>query len=242
MLGPSGKTPRFAGGQAMQDRMSKLFALCCMALSSANAVAQPAVPVEQEPAHRLVLQNEHVRAFHVEVPAGAVSLWHIHTHDGISVRIGDATIQDEPLDGPAKTFELRRGEASFGATPAAFTHRVRNVGNTPFDNVYIELLGRPGAGSSDAGAARRPAEFENERVRVVRRVLAPGEATETHMHVANAVAVVVTPGRLQVTQDDGSVRTLEPQAGAVQWVAAGTTHALRNAGSAPMEIVDVELN
>jgi mannose-6-phosphate isomerase-like protein (cupin superfamily) len=38
------------------------------------------------------------------------------------------------------------------------------------------------------------------------------------------------------------MRTLEPQAGAVQWVAAGTTHSLRNTGSAPVEIVDVELN
>ena len=51
-----------------------------------------------------------------------------------------------------------------------------------------------------------------------------------------------TPGKLQVTQGDGTMRTLEPQAGAVQWVASGTTHSLRNTGSAPVEIVDVELN
>ena len=228
----------------MQDRMSKLFALCCMALSSANAVAQSAVPVEQEPAHRLVLQNEQVRVFHVQLPAGAVSLWHVHTRDGISVRIGDATIQDEPVGGPAKTFELHRGAVSFGATPVAFTHRVNNIGTTPFDNVYIELLGRPDArnGNVTAPAPRRPAEFENERVRVVRRVLAPGEASEMHAHPASTVAVVVTPGTLQVTQGDGAMRTLEPQAGAVQWVASGTTHSLRNTGSTPVEIVDVELN
>ena len=225
----------------MQDRMSKLFVLCCVALISANAVAQSAVPVEQEPAHRLVLQNEQVRVFHVQLAPGAVSLWHIHTHDGISVRIGDATIQDEALEGPAKTFELRRGAVNFGATPAAFTHRVNNIGTTPFDNVYIELLGGPGTGKR-AAAAPRPAEFENDRVRVVRRVLAPGEASEMHTHPADTVAVVVTPGKLQVTHGDGTMRTLEPQAGAVQWVAAGTTHALRNTGSAPVEIVDVELN
>lgn len=228
----------------MQYLMPRLFALCCMALSSSNAAAQSAVPVEQEPAHRLVLLNDHVRVFHVQLPAGADSLWHIHAHDGISVRIGDATIQDEPQDGPAKAFELRRGAVSYGATPAAFTHRVRNTGTTPFDNVYIELLGGAGAGSRDAAApaARRPAEFENDRVRVLRRVLAPGEASEMHSHAANAVGVVVRPGNLQVTQADGTERTLEPQAGTVQWIAAGTTHALRNMGSAPVEIVDVELN
>jgi quercetin dioxygenase-like cupin family protein len=228
----------------MQDRMLRLFALCWMALSGANVAAQSAVPVEQEPAHHLVLQNDRVRVFHVQLPAGAVSLWHVHTHDGISVRIGDATIQDESLGGPAKTFELRRGAVNFGATPVAYTHRVNNIGTTPFDNVYIELLGGPGAGSSNVArpAAQRPAEFENERVRVLRRVLAPGEATEMHTHPADAVAAVVMPGTLQVTQADGTIRTLEPQPGAVLWVAAGTTHALRNTGSAPVEIVDVELN
>lgn len=228
----------------MMVRMSVAAGLCWMALSGANVAAQSAVPVEQEPAHRLVLQNDQVRVFHVQLPAGAVSLWHVHTHDGISVRIGDATIRDESLGGPAKTFELRRGAVNFGATPVAYTHRVNNIGTTPFDNVYIELLGGPGAGSSNAArsAAQRPAEFENERVRVLRRVLAPGEAAEMHTHPANAVAVVVTPGTLQVTQADGTMRTLEPQAGAVLWVATGTTHALRNTGSAPVEIVDVELN
>jgi quercetin dioxygenase-like cupin family protein len=133
---------------------------------------------------------------------------------------------------------------NFGTTPVAFTHRVNNIGRTPFDNVYIELLGAPGTGKHDAAAPapKRPAELENERVRVLRRVLAPGEASETHTHSANTVAVVVTPGELQTTQDDGTVRTLKPQAGAVQWIAAGTTHALRNTGSTPVEIIDVELN
>lgn len=224
--------------------MSTLMGLCWMALSNVHAAAQSAVPVEQEPAHHLVLQNEHVRVFHVQLPAGAVSLWHVHTRDGISVRIGDATIQDEPLGGPAKTFELHRGAVSFGATPVEYTHRVNNIGPTSFDNVYIELSGAPGNDNRNSAEpeARGPAEFENERVRVLRRVLAPGEATELHAHPANAVAVVVTPGTLQVTQADGTVRTLEPQPGAVQWVAAGTIHALHNTGSAPMEIVDVELN
>jgi quercetin dioxygenase-like cupin family protein len=121
---------------------------------------------------------------------------------------------------------------------------VNNIGTTPFDNVYIELLSGSSAANRAAAApvAGRPAEFENARVRVVRRVLAPGEASAMHTHTADTVAVVVTPGKLQVTQGDSTMRTLEPQAGAVQWVAAGTTHALRNAGSAPLEIVDVELN
>lgn len=228
----------------MQSRMTSMLALCCLALGGTDASAQSAVPVEEEPAHHLVLQNEHVRVFHVLLPAGAGTLWHLHRHDGISVRLADASIVDEPQDGRAQTLDLRRGAVSFGATPIAFAHRVRNVGATPFDNVYIELLSSRGAAKARqaTGADPRPAEFENDRVRVVRRVLAAGEATAMHTHAANAVAVVVTPGTLQVTQADATTRTLEPQAGAVQWIGAGTTHALKNTGRAPVEIVDVEIN
>ena len=117
-------------------------AMSCGSLAADGVqVSTPsAVPVEQEPAHRLVLQNEYVRVFEVWLAPGNETLWHVHRHDGASVRLGDATIEDQPMDGAAETFGLRRGQVTYGATPAARTHRVRNVGKTPFHIVYIELL------------------------------------------------------------------------------------------------------
>jgi quercetin dioxygenase-like cupin family protein len=233
------------GAGTMQSRLTSMLALCWLALYGTVASAQSAVPIEQEPAHRLVLQNEHVRVFSIALPAGADTLWHVHRHDGISVRLADATIVDEPQDGPAKTFDLRRGAVNFGATPIAFMHRVRNVGATSFDNIYIELLaGRHPTthGSASRASGQRPAEFENDRVRVLRRVLASAESTDVHTHIANAVAVPVTSGRLEISGPDGTTRTVDVKAGAAQWVEAGTVHALKNVGDAPMELVDLELD
>lgn len=229
----------------MLQRIAEILGVCCLALFSANASAQSVVSIEQEPAHRLVLQNEKVRVFDVELPPGADSLWHVHRYDGISVRLADATVADESQDGQAETLHLRQGAVAFGATPTPRTHRVRNAGETTFRNIYIELLTDDDVGKDRPGTAAvatdRRADFENDRVRVLRRILAPGESTPVHTHSSSGIAVPVTEGRLEISYPEATARTLDVKAGAVQWIRSGTTHALKNVGAAPIEIVDVEL-
>ena len=213
-----------------------------LAAGGAQASALPAVPIEQEPAHRLVLQNEYVRAFDVALPPGAATLWHVHRHDGVSVRLTGANIEDQPQDGKTEVIRLRRGEVAYGATPAARTHRVRNVGETNFHIVYIELLSPPGAGADRTAVALDPRTvLDNDRVRALRRILAPGESTAMHVHASRGVGVPVTAGRLEISGPEGATKTIELQVGAAQWLEPGTTHRLRNVGDAPIEIVDFEL-
>jgi quercetin dioxygenase-like cupin family protein len=213
-----------------------------LAAWGAETATPSAVPIEQEPAHRLVLQNEYVRVFEVWLPPGETTLWHVHLHDGVSVRLTDATIEDQPMVGEAKSIRLHRGEVSYGATPMALTHQVRNVGETPFHNVYIELLTPHEVSADHANAPPDPRViFENDRVRALRRVLAPGESTTMHMHASMGVGVPVTAGRLEISTPEGAARTVELKVGAVQWIEPGTTHRLKNIGDAPVEIVDVEL-
>ncbi len=108
-------------------------------------------------------------------------------------------IEDEPKDGQAETFRLQRGAVAYGATPTARTHRVRNVGETTFHNIYIEFLTARGAGKGRAATTSdRHVEFENDRVRALARVLAPGESTAMHTHASSCVAVLVTAGRLEI--------------------------------------------
>jgi quercetin dioxygenase-like cupin family protein len=214
-----------------------------LAAYAAESPTPSVVPIEQEPAHRLVLQNEHVRVFEVSLPAGEATLWHEHLHDGTSVRLADATVEDQPKDGNAETFRLRRGEVTYGATPTAWTHRVRNVDETVFRNVYIELLTPRDASADPAVAAATDPRvvFENDRVRALRRILAPGESTDMHVHASRGVGVPVTAGRLEISSPEGATRSVEMKVGAVQWIEPGTTHRLRNVGDAAIEIVDVEL-
>ncbi len=220
-------------------------AMLCGNLGACGAQASTpsAVPIEQEPAHRLVLQNEHVRVFEVSLPAGDVTLWHEHLHDGASVRLTDATVEDQPEDGKAETFRMRRGEVTYGATPMARIHRVRNVGETVFHNVYIELL-TPHDASTDPAVAIAPdprVVFENDRVRALRRILAPGESTDMHVHTSKGLGVPVTADRLEISYPDGATRVVEMKVGVVQWIEPGTTHRLKNVGDAGIEVVDIEL-
>lgn len=225
----------------MLRQVTEVLCLNVLVLCGATATAQSAVPIEREPAHRVVLWNEYVRAFEVWLPAGEDTLWHVHRHDGISVRLADATIEDQLPDGQSWVLRLRRGAVAYGATPTVLTHRVRNVGGTAFHNVYIELLADPDGENGQAGTAPgRPVEFENDRVRVLRRTLAPGEVTDMHTHPSSGVAVLVTAGSLEISGRQGATRSVDVKAGAVQWIDAGTTHALKNAGHAPIEIVDIE--
>jgi len=222
-----------------------VLAMLCgnLAACGAQASTPSAVPIEQEPAHRLVLQNEYVRAFEVRLPPGDATLWHVHLHDGVSVRLTDATIEDQPKDGNVETIRLRRGEVSYGATPTARTHRVRNVGETTFHIAYVELLTPSGVSTdrTDAAAPDPRVVLENDRVRALRRILAPGEATVMHTHASRGVGVPVTAARLEITTPEGAARTVELEVGAVQWIEPGTTHRLKNVGDAPIEIVDIEL-
>jgi len=55
-------------------------------------VPDTAVPVNQEPFHKLVLKNDYVEALHVTIPPARSTRWHTHSHDGVAVRLTDATV------------------------------------------------------------------------------------------------------------------------------------------------------
>jgi quercetin dioxygenase-like cupin family protein len=224
-------------------RSIALVTLCTsLAACTTPAPRSAAVPVEQKPAHRLILQNDYVRMFDVTLPPGKATLWHVHRHDGASVRLEDATIEDQPMGGTAETARPRRGEVTYGATPVARTHRVTNVGDTNFHIIYIELLQAPGAVAPAASPATDSlVVLENDRIRALRRILAPGESSAFHTHVLKAVGVPVTDGRVEVVDQEGKAITVEVKAGAAAWVEPGTTHRLKNVGVGPLEFVDIEL-
>jgi len=82
-------------------------------------------------------------------------------------------------------------------------------------------------------------EFEDDAVRVLRVVYAPGEKSAMHEH-PDSVAVYVTGGHIRITLPDGRVGEPRVPPGATMQHAAGS-HAIENIGDAPFELVLVEL-
>lgn len=82
-------------------------------------------------------------------------------------------------------------------------------------------------------------EFEDDHVRVLRVVYAPGGKSAMHEH-PDSIAVYVTGGHIRITLPDGRVGEPRVPPGATMRHAAGS-HAIENLGAAPFELVLVEL-
>jgi quercetin dioxygenase-like cupin family protein len=101
------------------------------------------VPVEREPHHRWIFENQYVRVLDVVLAPGQSTLFHTHSHDSIAVRLTDSTVREQPFGkewrAPSK---LLPGQSRYmQGTQEPYTHRVENIGRTPFHVIDIELLG-----------------------------------------------------------------------------------------------------
>ena len=109
--------------------------------SKAQGTAADPVPVEQEPHHHVVFENQYVRVLEVIVKPGETTLFHTHALDNVAVQLSDATIKRQSpgqdwIDSPAKD-----GAVSFAAgTKQPYTHRITNAGPTVFHVFDIQVL------------------------------------------------------------------------------------------------------
>jgi len=165
--------------------------------------------------HRLKFENEFVRLFDVIVPVEKMTLFHIHRYDGISVRVSNAQITDESTTGEKKPFDIKYGVVTFAATPVAEMHRVINSGKTDFRNIFIEILASknaPTAGPFPILSAGHVVLIDNDRVRVNRLVLKPGESSKLHKHSMHGLGIILYDSKIEMISADGSKRTLQPKA------------------------------
>lgn len=119
--------------------------------SGTAAQAQEAVPLARgntpgEPHHHLKIENEYVRVYYVEVPPHEDTQLHQHDHDYIYVSLGPADVVNAILNKPEIHLQLKDGETHF--TRGGFAHVARNLADTPFRNMTIELL-KPQTGAKN---------------------------------------------------------------------------------------------
>ncbi len=100
-----------------------------------------------------------------------------------------------------------------------------------------EVAGGPDPTVVDA--AHYSAEFENERVRILRITYGPGEASVMHYH-PDSVAVFLTELLVEMTMPDGSTEEMVAGAGDANFTEA-VMHMGRNVGEHPLELVEIEL-
>ena len=209
-------------------------------LFAQQATPPAAVPVEQEPLHQVMFQNDAVIVMHLVLPPGKTTQYHIHSHDRIAIALSNTSIRQQKINEseepatPTKVGDI----SALTLTEPSYTHRVHNVGKQPFDVLDIELLVRP-ATPSTAVASKVAAE--NPSARVYSWTLAPGEVSPMHAHVRPYIIISTTQMNLSMTAPDGQAATHTVEAGDFKFINAAITHTLGNSGATPGQIIEVEL-
>lgn len=174
-----------------------------------------AIPVDQEPHHKLVFANASVRVIDARFPPGYVSLKHTHSADNVTV-----TIAPGRDDAPSLA---RIGRAGF--TKGGYSHSVTNSGAAEQRFINVEILTTGSTATDTRQLPSHTLELENDKVRVYRVVLQSGQSIAGHSHGHGWLGVTVRNGA-----GPGSVR----------WHDALSVDAMTNSGAGPLEIVELE--
>lgn len=215
-------------------------------------LAQTATEVEitAEPSHHIALENDVVRVFKVEVAAKGSTLMHRHRHDYLSVALGDAHISNEVEGKQPADVKLNDGDTRF--TAGNFAHIARDLAETPFRNVTIELLQdeklrqTPSRWPAESGeqtfqGGRLKILFVKDGVRASDVNLEPGAVVPSHHHDGPHLVVAVTDLNLRSNVENArSSSVLKLKAGDIEWIPGGYTHTVTNAGSSAARLITFE--
>lgn len=223
------------------NTLSVLFTLLTLSFQAAQPVV---VPVGKEPRHHVKFANKYVRVIDASVPPGDTTLFHTHAADNIPVAISSGelrTILMGSNDAPAVT-NIEVGRTWWA--PGSYTHQITNIGKTPVRFIDAEILTSPGTVADAGSLAEIPGHsllFENERVRVYKVVLDPGQASGMHKHARSYLNVSISGGRIEAEGADKKKKQTKIKPGAFVWIDGPTSHAISNGGQVRYEAVDIEL-
>jgi len=233
--------------------MKRHLVFAALILAAFTLLAQTAeVEITSEPHHHLALENEYIRAFKVEVAPHDVTLMHVHHHDYVFVTLGPSQVENAVKDKSPVTLKLQDGEARFVA--GNFAHIARNLADTPFRNVTIELLQDeaahktpPPAWDEDRGlhvftGGTQDIMFVQDGVRVSEIELQPGATVPSHHHSGPHLVVAITDLDVRSDIEGKAPIAAQMKSGDIKWLAGNYTHTLTNTGKQPAKFVTLEFH
>jgi hypothetical protein len=204
----------------------------------------PTLPVEEASYHVPAFSNELVTVLNVFIPPHRESGYHRHSLDSVGVLISDTARTGQVL-GAEATVTAARGNGSVSFTNYArepLVHSVAITGDVPFHNIVVELLyPTPGRFTAGTRAQGYTQVLDNERVRIWRLALEPGQTAPAITQSAPGVRVVIDGGELIESVPGRADRHKAPRKGEFFWQDAGQTRAIRNVGTTRIELIELEL-
>jgi len=230
----------------------KSCSILLLAILSSLALAQSEVEITAEPHHHFVLANEFVRVFNLEVAAHESTLIHRHRHDYIYVVLGPSHVSNDVVGKPP--IEIRFVDGDTRYLDANFAHAARNLADTSFRNVTIELLQDEKAhktpppkwdeerGLSVLDGGTKEVLFVKDGVRVSEIELQPGGMIPRHHHAGPHLLVAVSDLEFRSDVEGQGPMPAHFKAGESKWLPGGYTHTLTNVGKQPAKFVTLEFH
>lgn len=110
--------------------------------------------------------------------------------------------------------------------------------------IAVASFGAGLAVAQGAAATGRTPQFENTDVKVWKSVIAPNSPLPLHRHEHPRVLIALKGGTMNILEEDGSSDVQPWESGKAYWLPAnkpGTRHQDVNTGTAPIEVIVVEL-
>lgn len=208
------------------------------------------IPMSEEPDHHLVLSNDYVNAYDVEVPPKGSTRLHQHLYDNISVVLGAADVTNS-VEGKAPVHSNpTESSLNFGRAPYALL--VTNKGTKPFRNVVIEFVQPQGevkdfyksvadalaAATTDESGLKQNAVLESDAVRVL-GIRIPSNGAWVAPSDGQARLVVVLGNASSATKR--KTKSSLSSAGMVLWFDGSSENAgIANESSEPVRLMVVE--
>ena len=219
-----------------------LFAAVLPALAQSE---EKGVPIVQAPFHVPAMKNEYGTVLIINIPPGRNTGYHIHSQDSFSVNIEAADMTNQNLGSSQVSAPNRAQTGRILFTPyykdGERTHKATNVGPSHFHNVSFLFSSRTPHGFTPS---TRPQGYEqlddNNRYRAWRLMLQPGQSVPAFTQGAPGLRVIVSGGELAESVPGQPDRGMKPRDGQYFWQEAGVTRAVRNTGTTPLNIVEIE--
>ena len=229
--------------------VAALVLFCMGFLAPMSCVAAPpdgVVPITAEPDHKIRLDNGKVRIIEVVLPKGKATLFHEHLYDAFFVFFRNAEITSEPFKGKSVATKTPVGSVGFTPTSSGpYAHRVIASSEDTVHVIATELLTPPAAaGAASASESRFPpfeVALENPRGRIYRLQLNPGESADGFTRPARTAVFAISSGRISEKPEGKPARLWNFEPGHFRWIEASEELSLKNEGTVPIELVEIEI-
>ena len=185
--------------------MKPAFAVLAVACYGSVLFAQQGVNMFKEPHHALLTYIRNMRVFDVNVAPKEMTLDHIHDHDTVTIVLGPAMTRTQ-ITGQDWTAPRDRALGAVEInmyTGAAITHKLENVGSTPYRIYTVENMRDSGWSTPQTIQAPGTTVLMESRSFTVYDVkLSAGTPTTMHVH-ENPTFLVVMSGAIEVQAGGG---------------------------------------